>query len=622
MFMSHALGQFIRRGEKTLPPVFAGRKAIMNDILAIARESWMIADHHLPGATRILQGAPGAGKSSILAKIAGVSASGQPGTGPAPRVLALNSADITCPADILIPLARLVNPDAAPAFLADYCQTRGVEGGVRVLGTGASGYVATTHAHREPEPTLRAFRDWADGLDVGTGITGPIIIAIDESQRFSEDPTTPLAKLLQGIHDGCNLPLTLVMAGLCDTADKAQSMGLTRGLTVHPVGSLAAEDVASLMTGFCHHFGMDPRGHEEHLEQLAAPCEGWPRHLHFALAALATDALAMDGDLARLNCINWSCIQAAAMASRTRYYQAQQSPAMEESASLVAAVLHALKPGCRRFDVVNSIMAHEGVHPGRQWCLPADMNADMMTDHLVHQGALQTMPDGTMTCPIPSFRTWLVAAGRIADPEMVHAVTRVGDCSALRDLLAGGADPNATNAQGATPLHLAAHNGQAVIIPLLQTAGADLEARDGDGMTPLHVAALQAHPATVQSLIDAGADMKAMTADGWTALHAATRMGSAATVTVLLASGDAVNSRGADGTTPLHWAVQRTDTEAALLIHALLDYGADPLAGDTKGRPPRALAGENPSLVDTPPLARLERAAVSAPKDNSPSPAL
>ncbi len=39
------------------------------------------------------------------------------------------------------------------------------------------------------------------------------------------------------------------------------------------------------------------------------------------------------------------------------------------------------------------------------------MTAQSLTDHLLHRGALQETPDGSLTFPIPSFRTYLVRAG-------------------------------------------------------------------------------------------------------------------------------------------------------------------------------------------------------------------
>ncbi len=411
MFKPEGLKQFVRRGEKSIPPVFVGRERILGDILAIADEVWLAESHALPGVTRILQGAPGAGKSATLTELARGHASAS-STSHHPRILSLNSADISNPGDILVPLAHLVNSKAAPEFLSRIEKTRVAAGGVDAFGVRAGGRLESTLSPPDPRPALMEFGNWARSLDPGIGIAGPIIIAIDEAQRFQRNNEDPLAKLLQGLHDSTSrLPLTLVLAGLSDTADRARDMGLTRGLEIHMIGALHPDNVTRLMTGFCHRFGMDPRGHEARLTALAAPCEGWPRHLHAALAALAAAALTTEGDLDR---IDWDRVEAAAAAGRHRYYQGQRSSMMEESAGLVASVLRDLRPGHRRSDVIDSIRDHvrrAGPDAPTRMQLPAGMTPRALADHLIHQGALQETPDHAITCPIPSFRQHLIEEG-------------------------------------------------------------------------------------------------------------------------------------------------------------------------------------------------------------------
>ena len=67
-----------------------------------------------------------------------------------------------------------------------------------------------------------------------------------------------------------------------------------------------------------------------------------------------------------------------------------------------------------------------------------------------------------------------------------------------------------------------AAGGSAVpaVVTALVNAGADLEARDESGLTPLHVAAGgSAVPAVVTALVNAGADLEARTESGLTPLH-------------------------------------------------------------------------------------------------------
>ena len=72
-------------------------------------------------------------------------------------------------------------------------------------------------------------------------------------------------------------------------------------------------------------------------------------------------------------------------------------------------------------------------------------------------------------------------------------------------------DPNARSESGRTPPHNAADSADSpCVIAVLLDAGADIEAREYRGMTPLHVAADEGVPAVVAALLDAGADPKAL----------------------------------------------------------------------------------------------------------------
>ncbi|MDE0113315.1 MAG: hypothetical protein OXN84_13675 [Albidovulum sp.] len=65
LFDRDGLKNFVAAGEGAPPPVFVGRKKAIGDIEAAARRAWKpgAASHGEPKATRIVYGAPGAGKS-------------------------------------------------------------------------------------------------------------------------------------------------------------------------------------------------------------------------------------------------------------------------------------------------------------------------------------------------------------------------------------------------------------------------------------------------------------------------------------------------------------------------------------------------------------------------------
>ncbi len=247
----------------------------------------------------------------------------------------------------------------------------------------------------------------------------PLIVAVDEAQRLPPGTHSPQALFFQAIHDASSgLPLTLVLAGLGDTLYRAQEMGLTRGIKQHEVGQLEAEDIRTLMTRFCRRFGLRASGCAERLAELAAPAEGWPRHLHLTLQALSEEALAADGDLEKTD---WKRTAAHAAGSRLQYYRAQQSREMKASRRLVGAVMRKLSDDMKCDDIVWLIEECAADVPGFR--LPNVMDSEDFCRHLVHQGALEQRIDDSYRCPIPSFRSFLIKEG--ADPGRSPVLSKV-----------------------------------------------------------------------------------------------------------------------------------------------------------------------------------------------------
>ncbi|MCE2541662.1 MAG: ankyrin repeat domain-containing protein, partial [Acidobacteria bacterium] len=85
----------------------------------------------------------------------------------------------------------------------------------------------------------------------------------------------------------------------------------------------------------------------------------------------------------------------------------------------------------------------------------------------------------------------LVASGataaRAADVQLIQAVKN-GDAPAVRALLERGAGVDARQGDGATALHWAAHLNDLEAADLLIRAGADVDATNDLGVTPLWVA--------------------------------------------------------------------------------------------------------------------------------------
>ena len=94
-------------------------------------------------------------------------------------------------------------------------------------------------------------------------------------------------------------------------------------------------------------------------------------------------------------------------------------------------------------------------------------------------------------------------------------------------------------------------------------AGADLNAKEEDGETPLHVAALRGPKETVELLLAKGADVNAKDENGVTPLHWPETEEIAE---LLIANGADVNAKTNDGHTPLDRAILNEDTETAALL--------------------------------------------------------
>ncbi|XP_017959296.1 ARF GTPase-activating protein GIT2 [Drosophila navojoa] len=92
--------------------------------------------------------------------------------------------------------------------------------------------------------------------------------------------------------------------------------------------------------------------------------------------------------------------------------------------------------------------------------------------------------------------------------RQLHASVRTSNLETSLRFLVQGADPNYYHEEKcSTPLHMAAKFGQASQIEMLLIYGADVNALDGNGMTPLELAKANNHSTIAERLLDAMYDV-------------------------------------------------------------------------------------------------------------------
>lgn len=165
-------------------------------------------------------------------------------------------------------------------------------------------------------------------------------------------------------------------------------------------------------------------------------------------------------------------------------------------------------------------------------------------------------------------------------PLIVEAAMYRRDTEILRLLVEAGADINATDSQGDTPLMAAAQarddsfSGTASLLPyfrFLLDHGADIRRKNSRGETALSLAMKPGRSEAVRLLLDRGADPNEPGPLGYTPLIYAAFANDTARVRELLKAGADVNAPDRFGAPPLFWAADSGSVET---LRALLEAGA------------------------------------------------
>ncbi|MDR2419627.1 MAG: ankyrin repeat domain-containing protein [Treponema sp.] len=146
-----------------------------------------------------------------------------------------------------------------------------------------------------------------------------------------------------------------------------------------------------------------------------------------------------------------------------------------------------------------------------------------------------------------------------------------------------GADVEAANATGETPIFAAVKADSPATITTLISVGARIDARDKMGNSALHAAVRYNKKSSAISLIDAGININAHALNGKTPLHDAVRLGVSDVETVLTSRRADLEVRDTEGNTPFMETVKAGQYASA---ERLAKLGADTNTRDNAGETP------------------------------------
>ena len=394
------LQAFALEDDRLPPPAFVGRRDIIADIEhAVARAA--AGGVAVRGRTRLVFGAPGAGKTALLDELARRwRARAAEGDASAPVPVDCEPGELTSP----VAFAEAILFALVPGSSWDAAKSTTTEGGGGVPGVAKASVSRTTSVPSLIDSVQAGRTPWAAVREATQPerLVRPVVLLVDEAQNMPGDPGGDgRTRLLTEIHGGRHgLPILAVLGGLGSSKQIMVRRGISRFArgAVHSLPLLADTESAEAVKHFLarHRITGGREAKARWRRRIAKACNGWPQHLHNYLCGAARALADAGGDLERAD------LDAALAAGddwRRQYYDARLEGVNADFPAVAEVVGRIPESGAAMHRIV-------------EWCREATGTAAAGSDlhaRMIHDGVLQEMPGGLVTCPIPSFRRYILA---------------------------------------------------------------------------------------------------------------------------------------------------------------------------------------------------------------------
>ncbi len=326
------------------------------------------------GTTFLIKGAPGAGKTALLAVLS-EKAQGEKWT-----VATINLKDLHNPASMAQALDKSYNIDKQVAL------SYGVE------------FVGRAHVKRiqgsaRSEDILRNF-----------ALRRGLILVLDEAQRLGLIPDkstekTDVSDTLDKIHNGgLDKPIMLLAAGLGTTESAFKSLGISRfvGESLINLGRLDKESERKVIRDWIVKEGGAKGNPDPWIDAIAKETHGWPQHIISyvkpAVRYLKSNNRQMTDEGLRI-------VLEKGAEFRLQYYRQRARGIDKRKRQVLAKTFSNSSLGeTMEIDDIKSSFEQEY----------SKEEADSLFDKALKKGIIDERDDGDYGIPIPSMQTWLI----------------------------------------------------------------------------------------------------------------------------------------------------------------------------------------------------------------------